>query len=221
MSLNSYAENPPAIDYEHIMDGYFDDTSGLISFTDYRIAFAPEPPFNGFVAVLDVEGNIVGKHEFYPDYVNREGIFATIRAKNPADVTVTKPGLYTIVFVANNIPITRFLVRLEQTSAGEDAFDPEKKYRFDGYWRTMAHLTISSWKDEPFPQLTMWVGGKDLTADAKKDYFIAALLKEGEVLAHSKVQLHDINQGPLRAKICKPVSPTYRKRKSQCQAIFT
>ncbi len=55
----AHADNPPAIDFESIMNGYFDDSSGLISFGDYRIAFAPEGQFNGLVAVLNAKGEIV------------------------------------------------------------------------------------------------------------------------------------------------------------------
>ena len=128
-----FSANPPVIDFETIMNSYFDDESGQISFGDYRLAFAPEGTFNGLVAVLDAQGKIIAQHKFYEDYVDREGVFAKIRAVGPADVKLTEPGLYTIVFVADNKPITRFLVRLEQTSAGDDAFKPEKTYRFDGY----------------------------------------------------------------------------------------
>ena len=190
-----FAQYPPAIDFESIMNGYFDDEAGLINFTDYRVAFAPEAPFNGMVAVLDAEGQIVGQHEFYPDYAVREGVFAVIRAVGPADVTVTTPGLYTIVFVVNNQPVTRFLVRLEETDSGSDPFNPQKKYRFDGYWRTMAHLTMSTWKGEPVPELTMWTGGKDLPEGARQDMFMARLLRNGEMVAHSKETQGVIPQG--------------------------
>lgn len=182
----AFAANPPAIDFETIMNSYFDDESGLINFDSYRLAFAPETPFNGLVAVLNSDGKIVGQHKFFEDYGHREGVFAQIRAVGPADVKVTEPGLYTIVFVADNKPITRFLVRLEQTSAGDDAFDPEKKYRFDGYWRTMAHITMKTHKDKPFPELTMWTGGKDLAEGTNKDLFFVTLLRDGEMVAHGK-----------------------------------
>ena len=185
------AENAPVVDFESIMNSYFDDTSGLMAFRDFRIAFAPDPPFNGVVAVLDPDGEIVGSHAFYPDYVNKEGVFATIRAQNPADVTVTTPGIYTIVFVINNKPATRFPVRLEQTSAGEDAFNPEKTYRFDGYWRIMANIRMGTWKDEPFPLITMWIGGMDLAEGETKDTYLATLIRDGETVAHSKqIQSH-------------------------------
>lgn len=196
----SIAQYPPAIDFETIMNGFFADESGLINFGDYRLAFAPEPPFNGMVAVLDSAGNILAQHKFYPDYPNREGVFAVIRSAKPADVQLTKPGLYTIVFVANDKPITRFLVRLEQTSAGEDAFDPEKKYRFDGYWRTRAHITLKEHKGEPFPEFTMWLGGKDLPEGERGDLFIATLLRDGEIVAHSRRTTGHISQGHFEPK---------------------
>lgn len=196
----SFAQYPPAIDFETIMNGFFADESGLINFGDYRLAFAPEPPFNGMVAVLDAEGNIVSQHKFFEDYANREGVFAVIRSVKPADVQLTKPGLYTIVFVANNQPITRFLVRLEQTSAGEDAFDPEKKFRFDGYWRTRAHITLRDHKDESFPELTMWLGGKDLPEGKNGDLFFTILLRNGEVVAHSRRTTGHISGGHFEPK---------------------
>tara|TARA_R110002049_G_scaffold182041_2_gene349577 strand:- start:7361 stop:8308 length:948 start_codon:yes stop_codon:yes gene_type:complete len=195
-----HADNSPAIDFESIMNSYFDDTTGLISFGDYRIAFAPEGKFNGFVAVLNAKGEIVAQHKFFEDYANRQGVFATIRTVGPADVTLTEPGLYTIVFVANDQPVTRFPVKLEQTSSGDDAFNPENTYRFDGYWRTRAHLTLKTYKEEPFPELTMWLGGKDLDEGSNKDLFFATLLRDGEVVAHSKRTTGFISDGHFEPK---------------------
>lgn len=200
LATPSIAQYPPAIDFESIMNDYFDDESGLISFGDYRLAFAPEPPYNGKIAVLDSEGNIVSQHEFYPDYHNRDGVFAVIRSAKPADVQLTKPGLYTIVFVANDKPISRFLVKLEQTSAGEAAFDPEKKYRFDGYWRTRAHITLTEYKGEPLPEFTMWLGGKDLPEGERGDLFVATLLRDGEIVAHTRRTTGHISQGHFKPK---------------------
>lgn len=212
LSTYALADNAPVIDFESIMNSYFDDTSGLISFTDFRVAFAPDPPFDGLVAVLDANGQIVGKHSFYPDYANREGVFATIRAQGPADITVTNPGIYTIVFVIENKPVTRFPVRLEQTSAGEDAFNPQKTYRFDGYWRTMAHITMSSWKDEPLPILTMWIGGKDLVEGTTKDSYLAKLMRNGETVAHSKKILSRVAAGHFKSNFVTLYHPHTEKQ---------
>lgn len=220
ISTSIFAANPPAIDFETIMNSYFDDESGLVRFDDYRLAFAPEGAFNGLVAVLDSEGKIVGQHKFFEDYAHRDGVFAQIRAVGPADVTLKKPGLYTIVFVADNKPITRFLVRLEQTSSGDDAFNPEKTYRFDGYWRTMAHLTLKKYKDEPFPELTMWAGGKDLAESKDKDMFFVTLLRNGEMVAHSKRSTGFISAGHFEAKHIKLYHPHEKKKEVNAELFM-
>jgi hypothetical protein len=181
----THAQQTPVFDFQNIMDTYFDDTNGLVSFQDYTVAFAPDGQFEGFVAVLDSDGNIVAQHAFFPDYVNREGVFARVRAVGPADVALDEPGFYTIVFVVGNQPVTRFLVRLEQTSAGDDPFNPQATFRFDGYWRTLAYFTTSSFRDEPIPELTLWMGGMDL-GEAQSDSFVVSLYRGGELLAHSK-----------------------------------
>lgn len=188
------ADNAPAVDFENIMNSKFYET-GTISFGDYRIAFAPEPPFSGYVAVVDTDGKVIGQHGFYEDYANKEGVFATIRAKGPADVNLTAPGIYVIVFVINDVPATRFPIKLEQTSKGDDAFNPQIKFQFDGFWRTMAHITMRTWKGEPVPELTMWTGGKDLAEGATRDGYLAKLLRNGSVVAHSKKNTSIIASG--------------------------
>ena len=212
LSTSVFAVNPPAIDFETIMNSYFDDETGLIRLGDYRIAFAPEGSFNGLIAVLDSQGKIIGQHKFYEDYVYRDGVFAKIRTVGPADVNLTEPGLYTLVFVADNKPITRFLVRLEQTSSGDDAFNPNKTYRFDGYWRTMAHLTLKTYKDEPFPELTMWAGGKDLPEGKDKDLFFVELLRDGKMVAHSRRTTGFISSGHFEPKYISFYHPHEKKK---------
>lgn len=219
LSQQSFAQYPPAIDFESIMNGYFDDSNGLIQFQKYRLAFAPEVPFNGMVAVLDAEGKILAQHKFYEDYANKEGVFAIIQAVNHAEIQLTEPGYYTLVFVANNQPITRFLVKLEQYSAGEDPFDPEKKYRFDGYWRTRAHLTIRTFKDEPAPELTLWVGGKDLPEQKNKDMFTVTLLRNGEPVAHSRRTTGHIAPGHFEPRYISLYHP-HEKGKEANAEIF-
>lgn len=187
--------NPPAVDFENLLEMYFDDESGLIAFGDYTLGFASDAPFDGLVAVLDEAGNIVGQHGFYPDYVNKVGVFARIRAKRPADITLNQPGLYTIVFVADGQPVTRFPVRLELSSDGSDPFDPQKTYRFDGYWRTLAHLTMTTFKGEMLPEVTMWLGGIDLPEGARQDSFVATLYRNAIPVAHSKQDLGIIRPG--------------------------
>jgi hypothetical protein len=184
-------------DFQNIMDTYFDDTSGLISFGDYTVAFAPEGEFNGGVAVLNASGEIIGQHAFFPEYQNREGVFARVRAVGPADVALSEPGYYTIVFVVDRQPVTRFLVRLEESSGGDDPFNSEKTYRFDGYWRTLAYFTTDSYRDMPIPVLNLWMGGRDLV-DGRRDSFFVSLYRGRALLAHSKRTLTTIQPGHFR-----------------------
>ena len=51
-----FAANPPVINFENILEMAFDDSSGRITFGDYTVAFAPDPPFNGMAAVVDPVG---------------------------------------------------------------------------------------------------------------------------------------------------------------------
>jgi hypothetical protein len=177
-----FAANPPVINFENILETNFSDSSGQLTFGDYTVAFAPTPPFNGIAAVVDPAGKVVAKFEFYPDYINSLGVFARIRTKSigPAEVTLTEPGVYTLVFLVSGQPVTRMPVRLLQTSAGDDPFNPVKAYSFDGYWRTMAHFTtITAIRGGPAPELTLWLGGMDLPLDANRDMFRVALMRDG------------------------------------------
>ncbi len=177
----------PTFDFESVLNTYFDDTSGLISFQAGRIIFAPDAPFHGQIAVLNSANEMVADFSFYPDYKVKNGVYAEALVKTPADVTLTKPDLYTIVWVVNGKPVTRLPFRLEIASGGNDPFNPGKTYRFDGYWRTFAFLTDVSEADD-FPELHYWLGGKDLPSGKNSDRPFIALYRDGDMVAHSKKQ---------------------------------
>ena len=162
------AQQSPTFDFDSVLNTYFDDTSGLISFTNYRVIFTPESAFIAQVAVLNATNEIVDSFSFYPEYRPREGVFAGAQVQTPADVSLTEPGIYTLVFVVDDKPVTRMPVRLVQSSAGDDPFNPDKTFQFDGYWRTLAYLTMGTYKGEAFPELHYWLGGMDLAKGAKK-----------------------------------------------------
>ena len=180
------AEPAPAFTFESLLQTYFDDESGLISFDQYDIAFAPEAPLNAAVAVTDAKGTVIKSFPFFPDYRWREGVFARAQVQGPAAVTLTEPGVYNIIFLIDGKPTSRLAVALEQTDAGADPFDPTKKFRFFGLWQVYGHLTMESWKDQIHPRLSFWVGGKDLAEDAKKDMFFVTLKRDGKVIGHSR-----------------------------------
>ncbi len=177
---------PPTLDFEHVLNTYFDDTSGLISFNSSRVIFAGEGAFEGLVAVLDQDGKIVATFPYHREYGTRNGVYAEVGAVTPADVTLTEPGLYTIVWMIDGQPATRLPVRLERMSGGDDPFAPGATYRFDGYWRTMAFLTMDTYSGERWPVLHYWLGGMDLAPGARTGSPFATLYRDGRAVAHSR-----------------------------------
>lgn len=193
---------PPTFDFEKVLNTYFDDESGLISFQDYRVIFAPEGEFNGQVAVLDSANKIIAHFPFYKEYRPKNGVYARVQVQTPADVTLAQPDIYTLVFLVDGKPVSRLPVRLESASAGNDPFNPAKTYRFDGYWRTFAFLTMGTYKGEKFPLLNYWLGGKDLAPDKKRGRPFVTLHRDGEMVAHSqKTQGHFMTGHFKRAEI--------------------
>lgn len=192
--------NAPAFDYQTVMETYFDDTSGLISFTSYRIAFAPEEPFKGEIVVANQQGEIVARHAFSETYAGREGVFATVRAVGPADVQLTEPGLYQALFVVDGNPVTRLPFVLRQTKAGDDPFNPQIEYSFDGFWRTLAFFTEREYGGGKAPEFNCWLGGVDLLPDTRRGSFNAVLERDGRVVAHSKAQRGSISEGHFERK---------------------
>jgi hypothetical protein len=198
MSVSSAQNYPAVFDFENILNTYFDDESGLISFDDARVIFAPDGKFKGQIAVLDSDNKILANFKFYEDYATKEGVYARIQVQTPADVTLSKPGIYTIVYLVDGKPATRLPVRLVQTAAGDDPFNPQKKYGFDGYWRTFALITMNTWKGEKFPEVFYWLGGIDLPEGKTRDSQMATLLRDGKVVAHSKRNVGIIQPGHFK-----------------------
>ncbi len=189
LGLSTLADGAPepAFTYQSMLNTYFDDESGLISIRDIDLAFAPEGEINAAVVVTDAQNTVIKSYKFYPEPRFRDGVFARLSEVGPADFKLTEPGVYNIVYLIDGKPVSRLAVMLEETSAGDDPFDPVKTYRFLGMWQVYGYLTMNTWKDEPYPELHFWLGGKDLAEGESKDMFSAKLKnKDGEVVAHSK-----------------------------------
>ena len=184
--LAAIAAPPPAFTYQSMLNTYFDDESGMISIRDIDLAFAPDGEINAAVVVTDSNNTVVKSHKFYPDPRWRNGVFARLSEVGPADFQLTEPGVYNIIYLIDGKPVSRIPVVLEQTSAGDDPFDPQKTYRFYGMWQVYGFLTMNIWKDEPYPELNLWLGGRDLPEGKNKEMFQASLKRDGQVLAHSK-----------------------------------
>lgn len=176
----------PAFTYQSMMNIYFDDESGLISVRDIDLAFAPEGEINASVALIDATNTVIKSYKFYPDPRWREGVFARMTEMGPADFTITEPGTYSLVYLIDGKPVSRLPFGVEQTSEGDDPFNPVKTYRFYGMWGVYGYLTMNTWRDAPFPELNLWLGGRDLPEGETKAMFTATLKRGGEVVAHSK-----------------------------------
>ena len=193
-SVAGAQQHKPSIDFETILDTYFDAENGLVQFQGNVVAFAPDGAFHGEVAVLDAQGEIVARHAFR-DSIRREGVFGVVQVEGPAEVTLTKPGIYTLVYLVAGEPVTRMPVRLNRLALSDDPYDPKVTYRFDGYWRTHGHITMTQYKDRPLPELTFWIGGQDLPQGAQRDLYFVRLIRDGTVVAHSKHSLGSIPEG--------------------------
>jgi len=176
----------PAVTLDSMLNMYFDDETGLIRPDEFDIAFAPKDTFKASVAVTDSDGTVIKSFPFFEDYRFREGVFAKAMVKGPADVTLTEPGVYNIVFIIDGEIASRLPVVLEETSAGDDPFDPEKTYRYYGLWGVYGCLTMDEYNDTDWPKLTLWVGSRDLAEGEKKDMFFVTLERDGELIGHSK-----------------------------------
>ncbi len=181
------AAPPPAFTYQSMLNTFFDDKSGLIRIRNIDLAFAPEGQINAAVALVGADNKVIKSHKFYPDPRWRETVFARLAEVSPAEFKVSKPGVYGIIYLLDGKPVSRLPISLEQTSAGDDPFNPVKTYRFTGMWQRSAYLTMNkNVKEKPFPELHFWVGGKDLPEGKSNGRFNVTLKHKGKVIAHSR-----------------------------------
>ena len=72
---------------------------------------------------------------------------------------------------------------------------------FDGYWRQLAHVTTGSFKGEPIPVVSLWLGGLDMPApDTFQEYFVAELSRDAALVAHSKRQTSFYSNGHFKRR---------------------
>jgi hypothetical protein len=177
---------------------YFDESNGLVSFGDYHVAFAPEGEFRGEAVVINEQTEVLARYPFFPEYFPRNGVFGRVRIQGPADAQLTTPGTYYLVFLVDGQPASRLPFVMRQTSAGNDPFNPEKTFAFDGYWRTFAYLTMTTYKGASVPELNFWVGGIDLADAASRDGLFAELRRGDATVAHSRRTVGSIAPGRLQ-----------------------
>jgi hypothetical protein len=175
----------PVVEFESVLDTPFFDQSGIVRFDAYVVAFSPEAAFQGEVVVLGTDKQPMARFPFFTEYKAREGVFGKVQVQGPAEVQLSKSGIYNLVFLVDGKPVTRLPFAVEVKS-GDDPFNPQQTYRFTGLWNQFAHLTMNTFKDQQVPQVNLWVGGNDLPAGAAKDMFFASLYRDGTLVAHSR-----------------------------------
>ena len=181
---------PPAFLFEPMLDTYFDDQSGLIVFhaSGYDLAFPPDEPLNAVIAVVDDTDTVVESFPLRSQYANRtqNGAIARAMMDGTAEISLTEPGVYNIVYMIDGKLISRLPVVLERLEIGEDPFERETVYRYYGLWALYAHITNDTWKGENWPKLTFWAGIRDFAEKAHQQNFFVEMKRDGELVAHSK-----------------------------------
>ncbi len=189
-SASVCAQQSPAFLFEPMLDTYFDDRTGLIAFhaAGYDLAFPPDEPLNAVIAVVDDTNTVVQSFPFRQNYLNRtgNGIIARTAVSGSADITLTEPGVYNLVWMIDGAPVSRLPVVLEKVEIGDDPFDREIIYRYYGLWQLYAHITNDTYGGEDWPVLTFWAGIRDFAEPAHQLRFFVEMKRDGEVVAHSK-----------------------------------
>lgn len=185
------AQNQPAFLFEPLLDTYFGDRSGLIVFhaANYHLAFPPDEPLEAVVAVVDDSDTVVASFPFQGSYGNRtrNGVIARVALEGTAEVKLTEPGVYNIVFLVDGKPVSRLPVVLERVEIGDDAFERDTVYRYYGLWQHYAHITSDETRNGvAWPKLTFWAGIRDFAGNAHHLEFFVEMKRDGELVAHSR-----------------------------------
>ena len=187
-SSYAIADGPkPAFDFEHLLNSKFHATSGMLMLDRYIVGFAPENATTELLLFND-KNEIVAQNKFWDDAQERHGIWSVVKPQPPQQIKLDKPGIYQMLFRVNGEPATRFPFRLVQTSAGDDPFNPQKTYAFDGLWKRYASVRLKDYtfkRNGTAPKFTVWTGQFDLAQGEKKGRFSAELSLDGKVVAES------------------------------------
>ncbi len=182
------ADPKPAFDFEHLLNAKFHDSAGMLTLGKYIVGFAPEGASTELLLYND-KREVVARNKFWDDSQERDGIWSAVKPQPPLQITLDKPGIYQMLFLVNGEPATRFPFRLLETSAGDDPFNPQKTYAFDGLWKRYATVRLKQYdfkRQGTAPKFTIWTGQLDLAAGEQKGRFRAELEHNGKIVAHSK-----------------------------------
>jgi hypothetical protein len=176
----------PVFEFESALDTFFDGRTGTLRFGDYTVAFAPEGPFRGEAAVVNSEGQTVARMPFHEEYKLRAGVFGRVAIQGPGEVKLAQPGVYNLIFLVDRKPVTRVAFAMRELTGGDDPFNPQRTFVFEGLWPRFAHVTYKTLREQPVPNFTFWVGQPDLPPGSSRDMYSVALVRDGEEIARTK-----------------------------------
>ncbi len=190
VDASTHSNQTPAFLFEPMLDTYFDGQSGLIAFhgNGYDLAFPPDEPLQAVMAVVDDTDTVVQGFPFRTQYANRtdNGAIARAMMDGTAEITLTEPGVYNIVFMIDGALVSRLPVVLERVQTGDDPFEAETHYRYFGLWQRYAYLSMNTWRGKDWPTLTFWAGMRDFAEESHRLPFLVELHRDGELVAHSR-----------------------------------
>ena len=216
------AQQPaPMFEWENVLDTFCHGATGTVRFGDYVVGFAPEAAFRGEAAVVSATGKTIARFSFHEDYKARAAVFGRVQIKGPAEVQLTEPGNYALVFTVAGQPATRLPFALKAAAGGNDPYGGgARAFVFEGPWSRYAHLVMKPARDQLIPHLTVWVGGADLPGTARQDLFSVSLLRKGATVARSKKSQGAIAAGHYkRAEL--PLFHPHEDRQSHAARAFT
>jgi hypothetical protein len=185
--------NEPLVDYTSILNMRIYAIGGAM-FETVDVVFAPAEPVEASVEVQRDDGTALARFDFFPEYRFRDKAFGRLQASGPALWQADAAGDYQFVFRIGTEVVTRFPFSVV-AEGGDDPFDAEPRYRFDGPWRELGYLLRRTYGDAELLDLVTWLGGPDAADGAGNDRAIARLLRDGNLVGQSRESAGHIPQG--------------------------
>ncbi|MEL6497054.1 MAG: hypothetical protein AAF937_07580 [Planctomycetota bacterium] len=187
------AQPKPTVVYERLLNGTFYPESARVMFDGAVFAFAPESPLNAEVLIVDAEGTVLARHPFWDTYTEKEGVFGAAKVKyGPHVADLPGEGLYNIVYMIDGEPATRLPIRVDLLSGGDDAFNPEKTYKFTGPWNFLAYLAEDEFNidnrlgtnDSTF-LVHLWTTNQDVEEGKRTSSLYIQVFRGDELIGHT------------------------------------
>jgi hypothetical protein len=192
-AVQAQAQQTPRISWQSILNTPVFE-SGLMRFADVDIAFAPKQPGPVTLYVKNAKSEQLAKFGFYDTYRGQKAVFSRQAIENSSEYTFT-PGVYALQYAVGGKAATQFVFKVDEFEVSDDPFNPQTTYRFLGPWQQYAYLMFpekrdfKTGEDIPSVQLHFWAGQQDKPSTVKKGNLFARILKDGKMIAQSKLTL--------------------------------